>query len=366
MIRRGDTVTTRRPETEPYEAPLEEWRRAVRRSSDDVLRALRDVLDVDAIQVVPAECWNGVFQVSGSGGAYCLKVMNEATSVMEWSSDDLDYVGAVVHGLTAAGVCGLIPPFRFPDGSYSTRAAGYRVVVFPWREAIARIRAAASHDSRAMAAMGGRMLHEVHQGGLSVAREHGERPSRWPRHLSAGRFLERADEIWEATERKLAAQRAARETMRQLWNARHLVDRLATNGSRLFSPAAEVTVLHGDFRPENLVFGAGRVEFVYDWDFLHTGIAEEDLAYAALYLSGPSWFSGGRDWGIVATFVRSYQERAAELRVGAVDAALLTEALKWTVAKELGMSDMAELVPGRYRLFQEIREHAYLIAEACA
>jgi aminoglycoside phosphotransferase (APT) family kinase protein len=48
-------------------------------------------------------------------------------------------------------------------------------------------------------------------------------------------------------------------------------------------PPARLTIVHGDFRPANLLVDAGRVTAVLDWEFAHIGDPAEDIGW---YLAG--------------------------------------------------------------------------------
>lgn len=82
-------------------------------------------------------------------------------------------------------------------------------------------------------------------------------------------------------------------------------------------PPERVTLVHGDFRPANVLVDNGRVEALLDWELAHLGDPVDDLGWYSCSLYAQEHFLADR-WA-VSDFLRRYDEAGG----GTVDAGRL-------------------------------------------
>ncbi|MGH9012099.1 MAG: phosphotransferase, partial [Acidimicrobiia bacterium] len=67
-------------------------------------------------------------------------------------------------------------------------------------------------------------------------------------------------------------------------------------------------LVHGDYRPANLLVAEGRLEVLLDWELAHLGDPIEDVGWYCTPIYGREHFIPGR-WEL-ADFLRCYRERS--------------------------------------------------------
>ena len=72
-------------------------------------------------------------------------------------------------------------------------------------------------------------------------------------------------------------------------------------------------VTHGDFQPSNLLFEAGHLRGIIDWDLAHLGSAGQDLGWLMMFADPDSWAGPLRPWSPLTpeALAHSYQSRVA-------------------------------------------------------
>jgi aminoglycoside phosphotransferase (APT) family kinase protein len=111
------------------------------------------------------------------------------------------------------------------------------------------------------------------------------------------RRTETARSLLDSYEQELAQEASAVEMKLAGWWLRdHLPD-----------PPVRSTVVHGDFRPANLLVDAGRVTAVLDWEFAHIGDPAEDIGWYLAKIYRSEHFIPGR-WS-PDDFVSRYERR---------------------------------------------------------
>ena len=86
---------------------------------------------------------------------------------------------------------------------------------------------------------------------------------------------------------------------------------------RLPPPPARLALVHGDFRPANLLVADGRITAVLDWEFAHLGDPAEDLGwYLAPYYAGEHFIAGR--WSPEDFLARYEAARGATVDRGAI------------------------------------------------
>jgi hypothetical protein len=241
------------------------------------------------------------------------------------------------------------------------------VVVFPWCPELATSRnqdhgqASSPEHRQVFIAVAAPALQTLHQRGRPVARRCGDRQTSWPRHDRPWQLLTQADRIVALTLQKLRYLGASARVCDLVTRSRQQMEELARQEPAFFDPEQQVgrqTVLHGDLRPENTRIRGHELLRVFDFDFVRLGVPEEEVAYSALSLSGPSWFSGPRDWQVCAAFIDAYQTAALAKGNTGLEPAQLHAALRWTLLKELCLADLPELVEQRYALLEDLAQQA--------
>jgi Ser/Thr protein kinase RdoA (MazF antagonist) len=338
---------------------VESWKREVAAKAAAILQGLPSPLGITSLTPVSASSWNALFQGSAAARRYCVKVMNEETVPMRWDRDELEYSARAVTALASAGLQYIAPPVPLRGERCVLRCAGYTLSVFPWHESI-RGPGGSVEFSRAAGA-----LYKIHACGRQFARDEAEPETRFTRKYGPAAWARSAEQIWDESERDLAAGGAGSEVIATLRRARCDGIQFTNRFQKFFSASSqEHTLLHGDYRPENVSIEDGSARLIFDFDFLRRGPPEEDVAYAALACSGSGWFCGPCDWESCARFVRSYQKSACAARSGLLRVDFLEAALYWTLLKELSLSFRSAEVQPRYALFCDLQSQMARILAA--
>ncbi|MGW2373249.1 phosphotransferase enzyme family protein [Kitasatospora sp. NPDC001683] len=351
------------------EPAVADWKRLVAAGLEAIHRELPAELRVSALHPVQTASWNAVLRAEADERSYCVKVMNEATTPVEWTLEELDVTGRVLADLRARGFSRLLPALPLgEDGRYALRCAGYAVVVFPWCDDFDH--PVPPHSRAVFASSGAAVLHELHsKGRAALATARGIRSGVLRRH-GPDQWAENAAWLWEQSAKALREHIGAPpEAAGMLRRAREQAAELAVHSPEFFLPTLareDTTVVHGDFRPENVLVIGDTVHVVHDFDFLRVGRAEEDVAYAALYYSGRPWFHGRRDWQQFARFLTSYQQAARQAGRPGLRRSPLEASLYWTVVRELSMSFQTPTgVAGQFELLEDLRANVSDVLDAC-
>lgn len=125
-------------------------------------------------------------------------------------------------------------------------------------------------------------------------------------YLPADVWVDRAPELLdEFRSRTGAAEPVSAEVTERLEATRERFDHAAYNRSLSEGP----TVVHGDFRPANLVVDEGRIAAVVDFDAVFWDSRLYDLAFAAYQFGGDECVYPQRSWEPAIDFVASYVRR---------------------------------------------------------
>ena len=332
---------------------VEDWQQEVAANRGLILRELQKYIPIENLVIIPGPLWNFLLCGEGTTAKYCIKVLNEESIPVDWTITELDYVGRAMSALKQADFAYVLPPIPLQDGAYAARLAGYVMIVYPWFPAFGAHHLQTSPSSYISAVTP--VLHELHCKGRMVAEKIEQFNSPFSRKYTPSQWLNQADSLWTECERIMQQLGAFPEVFSALQAGQKISAEIVSRFPEFFSPTpAEITIVHGDFRPENILIQNDVVQLVYDFDFMRLGRAEEDIAYSALYCSGPAWFSGSRDWKICGDFINSYQASAITKQQDLIDNSMLEAALYWTLLKEISLSFDAEGVIGRYQLLTEL------------
>ncbi|MGH9613258.1 MAG: phosphotransferase enzyme family protein [Bryobacteraceae bacterium] len=337
--------------------PVEAWKLEIITQRETILRDLPREAAIESLEPIPCPSWNAIFRARSSTHQYCLKIMNEESVATRWRMQELDYIGNVVNSLYHSGLRYLTPPVVLETGRCAFLCAGYKAVLFPWSDDPAGVA-----DRECFARVAAPVLFRLHSAGRTVVQSANEPGTSISRKLGPKAWACHAAALWDESARDLAANGTPSDVITALVRLSSQVSAVTAQFPEFFAPSCdERTILHGDFRPENVSINGDRVSRVFDFDFMRLGLPEEDLAYSALSYSCAGWFSGSCDWQACAAFINCYR-RTARAHGFEVRASLLEAALYWVILKELSLSFRPHEVPSRCKLFHDLREHmGYLL-----
>ena len=160
--------------------------------------------------------------------------------------------------------------------------------------------------------------------------------------------------LWSTVERNLQLRSASKECLAELRYARSQAETLVEENRWFFAESLHnKRIIHGDFRPENMVIGP-HIDLVVDFDMAHVSYAEIDVAYGALSFAGPRWLIGPRIWEVCHSFLMTCRRFSKDL---IVSDERLDVALRWSVIKALSLSFKEEQVCGRMLLYRELLQN---------
>jgi len=336
---------------------VSEWHNKVASESIAILSDLREFYEIRTLDKLPGLTWNAVFKGAGPSNQYCVKVFNEQTTGVRRTLSDLSYVAYTMHALRESGFTAVLPPIVGRDGAYVHRCAGYWVLTFPWfriQDAIVLSEERSQHiDEASMAA---RLLSRLHIAAKNVASLIPALRTRdLPYTLKPSSWIDCANSLWSRVEENLRSSGTAQESLSALRTAVALTNELVHEHPWFFNDlASEETLVHGDFRPENIFLKYRGHGVVFDFDQVHVSYAETDVAYAMLSFSGPRWFVGSRDWVVAHAFLKSYESSKEGVPFSMER---LKVALPWSILKQISLSFKAGQVIGRLKLYREMQEN---------
>jgi Ser/Thr protein kinase RdoA (MazF antagonist) len=329
-----------------------QWRRGVIAAQSELMRQLSEHYDIQTIVPIEGPFWNAAFRATGHEGPYFIKILNEQTVGTNRSLKDVELIAGTMESLHDQGCCFVPRPRRSFTGKAAVRCGPYLAMAFEWFEGQPAGLPETGPQSLGTIFAAAPVLARLHTAGQSVAasieglvtRElpNAYTPAQWARHQDA---------LWINADRRLRERGSSKETLRLVRAANARCEELIANHSSFFREVPEATVLHGDFRPENLIVrrvGIG----VVDFDLVHAGPAEVDVAYASLSFSGPRWLMGHRDLGRCEAFVNAYTSADGG---GEIQIPLLITAFQYVVLKALSLSFKPEQFEGRLALHREVR-----------
>jgi Ser/Thr protein kinase RdoA (MazF antagonist) len=340
-----------------------EWHLKVVNDAGAILKDLQKYYHLLSLTKVPVKSWNAIFRALGEDKDYCVKVINEETSGIRRTLQDLSYVAEVMHALQVAGFFHVLPPLRSRRGKYVHRCGGYWSIVYHWAPFFAQFGLSEDQvQTVQVAERAARLLSEMHcsaQG--SMQRLTSPKDRDLPQAYKPSVWAAEADTLWIAAERNLCQRKSSVEAIEKLHIARELGEKLVEDNSWFFvyTPENEI-VIHGDFRPENVLLGPGDFSLIFDFDFAHHSYPEVDVAHGALNFAGPRWLIGPRDWRVCSRFLRAYREVSGGIEISWER---LDLTLRWSVIKALSLSFKEEQVFGRLRLYYDILKNLRLIRE---
>jgi len=330
-----------------------EWREWVSQQASGILSAVGDRYGLCGLSAVgrPVGGWNAVIHARGRTEEYGIKVFNGDSSGAARSLASVETSARLMSMVREAGFRELAPPIRNRRGRFCSRYAGYPVLVFPWlTEAAKGCLVEDKAQDSGVAATAGRLLASLH---MTVAQHPTPLPCQSPalRWLyGPSRWARKIDDVFDAAMQSVLARGGTADTMAALRRGYGLgCDLVAHEPAFFYSPKKE-SVVHGDYRPENLVYDGKRFLALLDFDMHHRSLREAEVAYGALSFAGPRWFIGARSLRVCRAFLNGYRE------VAPVDDGFLSVALLWAPVRYLSLSFKPEQVEPRLGLCQQVSE----------
>jgi len=343
------------------------WKQKIAQEKDLIIKSLRYYLPISTLHEISTDSWNAIFRGRGEEEEYCVKVMNEESNMTPWSLEDLDYIGEIMNGLRCAGFEHVLPPLLTRNGRYACRCGGYCLIVFPWCHAFDSARVTEKHiQPMDHVSIMAHLLYDLHVTGSSVALKTKPRETILPRAYSPWQWTSASEHLWNISERNLKEGNASMEAISNLQEVKKFSSTAIARFPEFFSSLPEEkTIVHGDFRPENILLHKDDFMLLYDFDMTHVGSCEEDVAYGSLVCSGPPWFYGNRDWTTCARFIRSYLECARGAGCTKIRLPYLEAAMYWVILKELSLSFKSTQVFGRYAIWKQLTEEIHEVLRIC-
>lgn len=340
-----------------------EWHRKVVNDVEVILKDLRKFFPIVSLTKVPVKSWNVIFHGLGDESNYCVKVVNDETRGVQRTLEDLCCSADVMYGLQIAGFRRVMPPIKSQGKDYIFRCGGYWIIVFPWTPYFTNFNLSEDHAQNIqIVKKAAHLLSEMHsftKKGLPLNNDLNKRVL--PQAYKPSIWVAEADTLWASSERNILQGGSSIEAIEKLHSARKLGEEIVEKNSWFFDNKTEnEIVIHGDFRPENILLGPGDFCLIIDFDVSHYNYPEVDIAYGALNFSGPRWLIGQRDWRICSSFIDSYKEVSGNINISPH---YLRISLLWSIIKALSFSFKEEQVFGRMKLYYEMLENLSLLRD---
>ena len=333
---------------------VSEWKTHVFSKSEWFRKSLWPFYRIRKLEPVSCNSWNAIFRADSVSGALCIKVLNECTTGISHTEDELAYINSVMN--TFAKVDGLMVPcpVQGTDGQSTHRIGKYWCIAYPWIEMKNFIRLVEdAPQTQAVAVPAAYMLARIHECGRRCRIWLSERPCTqlYPA-FSVQMWYEHLDEIWRKSEEHMRFRGLSRQGRAFLKEAHCACNEFLTRIHILIeNHTSHYAVLHGDYRPENIAISMRRV-VLWDFDLSHLDIPETEIAYAALSFSGPRFFLGPRKWNNVKAFISAYSE-ASKIPLSVQ---LCDTALEWQVVRAMSLSFDEVQLRERLDTYRNLRE----------
>lgn len=341
-------------ERELEQMTVTQWQNKVAKDKQLVLNDLQKEFPITSLVKLKRKTWNAIFRGIGKNITYCIKVINEETADLRRSLQDLSYTTTVMLELKHLGFPYVSPPLKSKYGEYIHRCGGYWVIIFPWITSFSRFGLKENQAQTAgvikKAAYLLSKMHYFSKQGLHLIKHpktrnipHAYKPSVWAYE---------SDRLWTRAEQNLRYRKSSLETIRRLYRARKIAEKIIRDNPWFFSNAKnKEIIINGDFRPENILIAPHNAHLIFDFDCTHLDYPEVDIAYGALNFSGQRWFCGQRNWHLCSAFVNAYIESSTNIKISPVH---LDLAFRWNILKSLSLSFKEEQILWRLCIYDEL------------
>jgi Ser/Thr protein kinase RdoA (MazF antagonist) len=339
---------------------VSEWQNKTREAIPDLSTELLRQYGLRNVRWHETKSWNAILRAEDGARRYCVKVYNTKATDAERSFDDILQVAELQIDLSKAGCLAVIAPVFSVHGSVVTKCCEFWVTVYDWEQRfVGRGDSEKSAQTNDVARAGGATLAKFHEFTRTARLD-----NRWrkPRVLTGAlnlqEWAERSEQLWDYVDRNLREKQAADQVLTQLKEARIESKRfLESTPFFLRSPGRDRLLIHGDFRPENVIIDDARGDRIIDFDFAHYDYLEMDIASAALHFSGSRWLSGERDWRVWMSFIDGYESAVGK---HFVNTKRLLESTIAVILKSLSLSFKADQIEKRWGLLKDFRNNDIL------
>lgn len=332
---------------------VSEWKCDVRNEVSRLNEALRESYGLHNAKWCETYSWNATLRADDGENEYCVKIYNTESGGCTDSVDSIQSIAELQLELFQAGCDLILAPMRSTAGTLVTRCARFWVTVYDWVSAFEF--SSLSEDSAQsadVACRGGAVLARFHR--FTKKMQCGSQ-LKIPLHASYALGLKdwaiKSEELWNEVEVMLSNANTDALLTAQLRKARRTCrDFLACRPALLQESFENKFLIHGDYRPENVLLCTPNEERIVDLDMIHLDLPEMDVASAALHFSGPRWLYGPRDWSSWRAFIQGYN---SSMKSDGIDLIRLNQAALAVILKSLSMSFKPEQVRRRFSLLQD-------------
>lgn len=288
---------------------IKEFRRRVVEQESDLLKVLRSAYSITEFRVLRGTTWNVNFQASGcSGASLFVKVINEKTGNRcrigrAWHRN-LEYQ----ERLAASGCRLVVAPVRNNASELFTTWQARKIVAYPWINHSVNCQLDEKGPQiPTVIETGARLLAILHDDMDAVSGTINEEKSMslcQPPAVWATRLPELRRSVLRHLENR---GEASEESLNRLAEVYDCALAFTRSGSPLFRfQTRGAGMVHGDFRPENVLIPSAGNSVVIDLDLLHQAPRVVDVALGALNYAGKRFLSGPRKWDRVSLFINTY------------------------------------------------------------
>jgi len=331
-----------------------QWHCEIGKKTHVLLKELKKHFSITTLTKIHTFSWNAVFYASGDKEEFCVKIINEMTSGVLRTVQDLNFTATIAIAFARLGFTSVLPPVQSKCGEYVIRCGDYWAIVFPWLPWLGQCRLTEDGPQSADAIKRAIViLANMHAKSAQVAVDVLEPPIRdLPYAYSPSVWAQRSEHLWNMAEHNLVSRCGSKECLAEIKSARTQAEKLIQENGWFFRDPPQRSVIHGDFKPENLITNPQK-SLLYDWDVAHMSRPEVDVAHGALTFSGPRWLLGPLNWDACRFFLKTCGIFSEHL-ISSTEC--LDVALRWSVVKTLSLSFKEEQVRWRALLYRELTQ----------
>ncbi|MDP8255266.1 MAG: phosphotransferase [Candidatus Alcyoniella australis] len=308
-----------------------------------LLPTLNAQFGVTAIHLLDIISWNAIFEAWGPGIHAAVKVYNPADREEERVAPEL--IANIQRDLYNSGNRAVVPPLLNKKGELVLCSFGYRIILYPW--IVGHV--PTSRDISKCAAW----LENFHRTDYqTIIAKYINSPRQFRPTIMPVDWYDQSKAIWKEAQSRLRDAGVDMKMLRQFTEGEDLANKLLQDYPMLIEKTS-LKLLHGDFKPSNVLITEDRKLAVLDFDCIQLGPSEVDTAIAALSFAGADWNGGKVDEYLLLSFLEKYRKRS-ELNGLAMDNKRITAALRWIPLRALSFSFKEEQIMPRLQLAKQL------------
>ncbi len=335
-----------------------QWFNKLRNNTENIFRELSKVYPIRSLIPIETNSWNGILKAEGFSLNYCVKVINDTTTNIKRNADDLLFVCEFQKFLSDNKFQFHIPIVPSSNGVMLHKISGYNIIVFEWVENFNLF--ALNEDSaqnKEIIAVCAKALANLHKYSKNynfkyfIDRDlpHCYNPELWGENI---------DRIFEFAVTNLSDRGASNKSMVSLEMIHQIsLDFIKNNKTFFKRQEDQQMVIHGDYRPENLIIADNNMPKIFDFDTCHYSYPEIDVAYASLAFAGKRWFYGKRNWALMDLFIENYNIYSNY----SLNMERINNSILWVVLKIILLSFKEEQIEPRLELYRDML--AFLVSK---